>query len=126
MKHLSLWLTVLLVGAAPLAAAAADYGPNCQLPAANNGEQQTSATQTAAAPTDAIAKSDPLAAGADDPSGILPLSPRVAPASSAPSSSALRSQGPMSSSKPRGNAPTKPAVEPNPATWQSMLPGSIQ
>lgn len=124
MKHPSLYLTVLLLGAVPLAAAALDYGPNRTLLAAENGAPQLPGAQVRAASMGAMPKPD--AVEADDTSVAPTVAPRVTPSASSPAS-APRNHGPTASNKPRAAAqPNKPATEPGPATWQSLLPGSIQ
>ncbi len=124
MKHVSSWLTILLLGCVPLTAAAFDYGPNRPLLAAENGAPQLPALQQRDAPAGAMSKPDVMTAATVETPDASPAIPRMAPPST--SSVAPRSHGPTASAKPRTAAPTQPAAEPGPATWQSLLPGSIQ
>ncbi|HLI18149.1 MAG TPA: hypothetical protein VKV22_07765 [Rhodanobacteraceae bacterium] len=129
MKHLSLCLTVLLLGGVPLAAAAVDYGPNSILLAAEN-----TAPQLPGAPVrsgNAIPKPDMMAADAEDgggasDAGAAPIQQRVAPSASTPrANQAPHSPGPSASNKPHAPA-AQPVPVPFTPSWQSLLPGSIQ
>lgn len=124
MKHLSMWLAVLLLGGLPLAATALDYGPNRQLLAAENGAPQPPGMQTQAAAPGAMAKSDLGEANVGDTPGPASAAPRVAPV--ATPSAATRNPGPTASNKPRDPTPSKPVDQLDPASWRSLLPGSIQ
>ena len=128
MKHLSLWLTVILLGAMPLAAAAFDYGPNQPLLAANASVPQLPGAQVRAAAEGSLPRGDVLAANADDTSApAIDTTSRARPAT--PTGSATRPvrNGTAANSKPR-QSPPPVTSEPLPtqATWQSLLPGSIQ
>jgi hypothetical protein len=129
MRHLSLWLTVLLLSGVPLTAAALDYGPNSSLLAAANAPQ-LSDSQGRAGSTGEMSKPDLAIADSGDSEDAAPApapghqqmtpgthSPQSAPASRNPSSTA--------SNKPRAATGQQPP-EPPTATWQSLLPGSIQ
>jgi hypothetical protein len=120
MKHVPLWLTVLLLGGLPLTAAALDYGPNRTLLAAENGAPQLPVLQQRDAPNGAMSR--PEAASTESPSPSS-AEPRMSP-SSASAAATARPRGPTASNKSRGANPEQPA--PGPATWQSLLPGSIQ
>ena len=122
MKHLSLWLTVLLLGGLPLTAAALDYGPNRNLLAAENGAPQLPVLQQRDAAGAAASRSDMMAASVED-RNPAPAEPRMI-APSASSAAAARPRGPTASNPLRNANPQQPA--PGPATWQSLLPGSIQ
>lgn len=122
MKHPSLWLTVLLLGGLPLTAAAFDYGPNRTLLAAENGAPQLPALQQRDAPGAAMPRSDVMATSVEDPNPAL-AEPRMT-ASSASSAAAARPRVPPAGNPLRNANPQQPA--PGPATWQSLLPGSIQ
>ncbi|WHZ19654.1 MAG: hypothetical protein OJF55_001803 [Rhodanobacteraceae bacterium] len=128
MKQLSMWLTVLLLGCLPLAAAALDYGPNRPLLAAENGAPPLPGAQTQAASPSASPKPDIAEAGVDESPDPAPATLRVAPSASSPAEAApaSRNRGPSASNKPAISAPLKPAIEPDPASWRSLLPGSIQ
>ncbi|HKZ09087.1 MAG TPA: hypothetical protein VJL61_00080 [Rhodanobacteraceae bacterium] len=120
MKHLPLWLTVLLLGGVPLTAAAFDYGPNRTLLAAENGAPQLPVLQQRDAASVAVSKPEVMAAAsAESPNP----EPRMTPSSTS-AAAAARPRGPTASNKSRGANPEQPA--PGPATWQSLLPGSIQ
>lgn len=120
MKHLSSWLTVLLLGAVPLSAAALDYGPNRPLLAAENGAPPLPAAH--ATSRDPVPK--PYMADIDaDTADAGPAIPRIAPVAS-PGVPRV-GQAPSASNKPRTRI-AKPATAPTPASWQSLLPGSIQ
>lgn len=128
MKHLSMSLTVLLLGVLPLAAVAAvDYGPNRPLLAATGNASQLPSPQAAGPSAGAAPKLDLLSANNDsapDPAPSTPLVPP--PTSSTPPSAAPRGGAPSASNKTRGVAPAKPETEPAPESWRSLLPGSIQ
>ena len=124
MKHLSLLLTVLMLGAMPLTAAALDYGPNRPLLAVDNSVPQLPGTQAHTAQIGTMPKPDVAEAGDDDTSDALPAAPHTAPPPSPPIAG-QPSHGPSASNKPR-NSTTKPTTAPSPASWQSLLPGSIQ
>jgi hypothetical protein len=123
MKHLSLCLTVLVLGAAPLTAAALDYGPDRPLLAAENGAPQLPSAQTRTESMGTMPKPDVAEVDSGGGAEAAPAVPRVAPVASpgvtrpAPEASA--------SNKPRSRI-AKPATAPTPASWQSLLPGSIQ
>ena len=123
MKHLPLRLTVLLLGGLPLTAAAFDYGPNRNLLAAENGAPQLSVLQQRDAPGSTAPKPDVMAAASVENPDPSPAEPRMTPSSASPGAAA-RPRGPTASNKTRGANPEQPA--PGPATWQSLLPGSIQ
>lgn len=125
MKHLSIWLTALLLGGVAPTAAALDYGSNPTLLAADgNAPALPSATHEAAPGVMAID------AGGGDESGdagenATPGAPRPVRPTAAPRTSALpRAPGP-SAGNPRVGAPTPESPTPG-AAWQSLLPGSIQ
>jgi hypothetical protein len=123
MKHLPLWLTVLLLGGVPLTAAAFDYGPNRTLLAAENGAPQLPVLQQRDAPSGALSKPEVMKAASAESPNPSSAEPRMTP-SSASAAAAARSRGPTASNQSHGANPEQPA--PGPATWQSLLPGSIQ
>jgi hypothetical protein len=123
MKHLPLWLTVLLLGGLPLTAAAFDYGPNRTLLAAENGAPQLPVLQQRDAPGGAVPKPDVMAAASVENPAPMPAEPRMTPPVAARAATAPP-RGPTASNNARGVNPEQPA--PGPATWQSLLPGSIQ
>jgi hypothetical protein len=127
MKHLSLWLTVILLGAMPLAAAAFDYGPNQPLLAANASLPQLPAQVRATEGSQP--HGDVLAANADDTNTpSIGSTARARPATT-PMTSATRPirNGAAAPSKPRQLPPSAtPEPLPTQPTWQSLLPGSIQ
>lgn len=127
MKHLSMWLTVLLLGALPLAAAALDYGPERPLLAANEGVAQAPGMQMQATSRDAraipgVGESTSMA---DAPGRALASSQVAPPGPSRPA--AVPSGSEVSArNKPRPAVPTHPDAETHPPSWRSLLPGSIQ
>jgi hypothetical protein len=128
MKHLSLWLTVILLGATPLAAAAFDYGPNQPLLAANASLPQLPGAQARAAADGSQPHGDVLAANADDAS-VSAIDSTAHARTAAPTASANRSTRNAATvkSKPHRSPPlATPEPLPTQATWQSLLPGSIQ
>lgn len=127
MKHLSSCLTVLLLGGVPLAAAAVDYGPNSTLLAAETTAPQLPGAMRAA-PGNAIPKPDMVAGDAADAGdAVQPIPQRMAPSASAPrpATPTLRSPGPTANNNPHATT-TQPMQVPPTASWQSLLPGSIQ
>lgn len=127
MKHLSLWLTVILLGAMPLAAAAFDYGPNQPLLAADSSVPQLPGTQVHAVTAAELPAPDVIAAnGSDAGAGATDGTPR-ARALPSPESTPTHRHVPVvrnRSHEPPSSA--KPEPVPTQATWQSLLPGSIQ
>lgn len=128
MRHSSLWLAVLLLAGAPLTAAAVDYGPNAHLLAADSNAPQLPGAQVDAAARGEMPKPDYISPDADEPAGGAP-SPaapqRMTPSSASPRTTpATANPGPTASNKPR--VPVAHPVPPPTATWQSLLPGSIQ
>ncbi len=128
MKHLSMGLTALLLGALPLAAAAFDYGPNQAMLAANQalaaadsdlpplpGAQPNAAArqETSGATSDEAANGAPSTPGADRNATATPTPRRGASASNTPAHHAA----------PPSSAPLTVPLQPS---WQSLLPGSIQ
>jgi hypothetical protein len=124
MKHPSLLLTVLILGAVPLTAAALDYGPNQQLLAVENGSPPLPGAQARAAAMGAMPKPDTAEAGDNDAVDASPALPHARSTPSAPVA-ARPDHGPSASNKPRSST-SGPATAPSPASWQSLLPGSIQ
>jgi hypothetical protein len=123
MKHLAPWLTVLLAGCFPLTAAAFDYGPNHPLLAAENGAPQLPALQSHQTSADSAKPGVTATSAVERPD---PMAPRMTPSASSPPPDTARSRGPTASAKPLSATSTPPATAPGPATWQSLLPGSIQ
>lgn len=127
MKHLSLWLTVVLLGAMPLAAAAFDYGPNQPLLAANASVPQLPGAQVQAAAEGSLSHGDVLAANADDTSApAIDGTAHARPATPSGSASRPARNSAVVNSKPRRAPPVTSEPLPTQATWQSLLPGSIQ
>lgn len=129
MRHLSLWLTVLLLSGVPLTAAALDYGPNSSLLAAANAPQ-LSDSQGRAGSTGEISKPDLATADSGDSEDAAPAPapghPRMTPGTHSPQPApASRNPSSTASNKPRAATGQQPP-EPPTATWQSLLPGSIQ
>lgn len=125
MKHALPWVAVLLLAGVPLTAAALDYGPNRPLLAAENGAPQLPVLQQRNAPTGETSRPDAMTATIDTPESS-PAMPRMAPSASSSPPAARGGRGPTASAKPRNGTAMQPAAEPGPATWQSLLPGSIQ
>ncbi|HET7611306.1 MAG TPA: hypothetical protein VFK29_05920 [Rhodanobacteraceae bacterium] len=123
MKHLTSWLTVLLLGAVPLSAAALDYGPNRPLLAVENGAPQMPDVNAHAGSAAPMAKPDVASVAEVDAIDAAPAMPRVAPV--AAPGAPRPGQAPSASNKPRSKI-ARPATAPSPASWQSLLPGSIQ
>jgi hypothetical protein len=131
MRRSSLWLTVLLVGGVPLTAAAVDYGPNAPLLAADSNAPQLPGSQVAAAARGQMPKPDVVAdseeGGGDSAPGPGPASTpqRMMPSASSPRPGApVHDAGPTARNKPSASA-SHTAPVPT-ASWQSLLPGSIQ
>lgn len=129
MKLLSVSLTVMLLGGVASTAAAADYGSNSPLLAANTdasavaGAQERGESQ-AMAPID-VGGSDENAAGANEDNAV-PDPQHVTRAATSPHPDAsARTPGPSAGSKPRVPA-VQSVAPPATASWQSLLPGSIQ
>ncbi|MES2403046.1 MAG: hypothetical protein V4567_01760 [Pseudomonadota bacterium] len=123
MKRSSLWLTVLLIGGVPLTAAAVDYGPNAPLLAADSNAPQLPGSQGNATARgekpDVMADSED---GGDSAPGPSAAPQRMTPSSSSPH--AAPAHGTAARNKPSAPA-SHPAPTPT-ASWQSLLPGSIQ
>lgn len=128
MKHSSLWLAVLLLGGTPLTAAAVDYGPNAHLLAADSNAPHLPGAQADAAARGQMPKPDYMSPDADEPACSTPstvASQRMTPSTASPHSTPVPTNpGPTASNKPR--VPVAHPVPPPTATWQSLLPGSIQ
>lgn len=130
MRRSSLWLTVLLIGGVPLTAAAVDYGPNAPLLAADSNAPQLPGSQIAASARGEMAKPD-VVADSEDGGGDATPGPSSAPQRMMPSASSPRPAAPARGIGPAArNKPSAPATRPVPtvptASWQSLLPGSIQ
>jgi hypothetical protein len=130
MKHLSLWLTVLLLGSVPLSAAALDYGPDSPLLAGNANAPQLPDAQGRAASMGEMPKPDIAATDSVDSEDAAPAAapahPRMTPAAPSPQHGpAPRSLGSTASNRPAISA-AHGTPQPPPSTWQSLLPGSIQ
>ena len=129
MRCSSLWLTVLLIGSVPLTAAAVDYGPNAPLLAADSNAPQLPGSQVNVAARGEMPKPEVTAdedGGGDSAPGPAATPPRMTPSASSPSPVApAHGLGPAARNKPPASsahaAPTLPT-----ASWQSLLPGSIQ
>lgn len=117
-------MTVLVLGTMPLTAAAFDYGSNRPLLAAENGAPQLPGAQLHASSMDTMPKPDVAAVDSGEGAEAAPASPRVAP----PQSPGVTRSVPATSAsiKPRSSRIATPATAPTPASWQSLLPGSIQ
>lgn len=129
MRRSSLWLTVLLIGGAPLTAAAVDYGPNAPLLAADTNAPQLPGSQGAVSGRGELSKSDVMADsedGGDSAPGPSATPQHMMPSSSSPHATApARGVGAAARNKPSAPA-SHPAPAPPTASWQSLLPGSIQ
>src|SRR6185437_15726163 len=130
MKRSSLWLTVLLVGGVPLTAAAVDYGPNAPLLAADTNAPQLPGSQVTAAARGEMPKPDAMAdseeGGGDSAPGPAPAPERMMPSSASPRpATPVHGMAPAASNKPHASA-TRPVPALPTASWQSLLPGSIQ
>lgn len=123
MKHLSLCLTVLALGALPLTAAAFDYGSNRPLLAAETGAPQLPGAQSHASSMGAMAKPDVSDADSGDGAEAAPAAPRVAPSQTP---GVTRPTPDTSASIKPHTRIAPPATAPTPTSWQSLLPGSIQ
>lgn len=126
MRRSSLWLTVLLIGGVPLTAAAVDYGPNAPLLAADTNAPQLPGSQVSAAARGEMPKADVMADsedGGSDAPGPASAPQRMTPSSSSPRAAAAH--GVAAHNKPSAPA-SHPAQTPPTASWQSLLPGSIQ
>lgn len=121
MKHLSLCLTVLALGALPLTAAAFDYGSNRPLLAAENGAPQLPGAQLHGSSTGTMPKPD-----IDIESGNGAEAVPVSPNARAVSPGVTRPAPQTSASNKTRTRIASPATAPTPASWQSLLPGSIQ
>lgn len=129
MKLLSVSLTVMLLGGVASTAAAADYGSNSPLLAANTDASTVEGAQARGesqgmAPVD-VGGSDESAAGAGE-DNAAPEPQHVARAATSPHPDAsARTPGPSADGKSRVPA-VQSAAPPATASWQSLLPGSIQ
>jgi hypothetical protein len=126
MRRSSLWLTVLLIGGAPLTAAAVDYGPNAPLLAADSNAPQLPGSQVAAAARGEMPKPDIMADTEEGGGDSAPVQQHMMPSTSSPRPVApAHSLGPAARNKPSAPA-TRPVPMLPTAPWQSLLPGSIQ
>lgn len=131
MKRLSLSLTVLLLGGAPLVATAADYGPNAPLLASTANTPQLPGAQARAAahgempaPEGVESESTTGTDGTDNAAAAPePLDPQPSGRHVTPAPHAL---GPTASNKSHASPVERPVPLPATASWQSLLPGSIQ
>lgn len=122
MKHLSLQLTVLLLGAIPLAASALDYGPERALLAANTG-----VAPAAVMPPRATVADVESGAGSDDTVDAATATPRVAPSSrTQPAVESPANRSAPIRDQARGAEPPPRVHDAHPPSWRSLLPGSIQ
>lgn len=130
MRRSSLWLTVLVIGGLPLTAAAVDYGPNAPLLAADTNAPQLPGSQVSAAARGEMPKPDVTSDSEESGGGDSAPGPTSAPERMMPSASSPRPVvpahgiGPAARNKP--HASTAPAPTLPTASWQSLLPGSIQ
>ncbi|HEU4855831.1 MAG TPA: hypothetical protein VFS86_00855 [Rhodanobacteraceae bacterium] len=127
MKHLSVWLALLLLGGMPLTAAALDYGPNSPLLAADTNVPQLPDAQVNAVARGEMPKPD-VAADNEGAAGEAAAPQRMTPSTASRSAHAAtlpRNPGPSASNKPRVPV-AHPVPAPPTAAWQSLLPGSIQ
>lgn len=125
MKRLSPWLAVLILCSLPLTAAAFDYGPSPTLLAGSADAPQLPGADVRAAARGEMPKPDVTPEDELEPEPPAPAprtaSPAAAPARPGP---VLHKLGPSASNKPHiQNAHPTPAPA---ASWQSLLPGSIQ
>ena len=134
MRRLSAWVTVVvLLAGLPLTAAAVDYGSNSLLLAADTGAPQLPGAVGHASAKGELAKPGPMMLDANAASdsaeaneAVPAPSQRMAPSTTSPRpASAPRNPGASASNKPHAT-PAHPAPVPAPASWQSLLPGSIQ
>ncbi|TAN05046.1 MAG: hypothetical protein EPN38_12440 [Rhodanobacteraceae bacterium] len=126
MKRLSPWLAVLILCSVPLTAAAFDYGPDQTLLAGSADAPQLPGAAVREAARGELPRPDVMpddAATDSDPPAPAPhaTQPAAAPARPGP---AIGKLGPSASNKPRIQA-AHPTPAPA-ASWQSLLPGSIQ
>lgn len=122
MRRSSLWLTVLLIGGLPLTAAAVDYGPNAPLLAADTNAPQLPGSQGTTSARGEMSKADVMAdedGGGDSAPGPSSTPQHMMPHAAAPA------HGTTARNKPAAPA-SHPAPTPPTASWQSLLPGSIQ
>jgi hypothetical protein len=129
MRRSSLWLTVLLIGGVPLTAAAVDYGPNAPLLAADSNAPQLPGSQVAAAARGQMPKPD-VVADSEDGGGDSVPGPASTPQRMMPSGSPQRAAAPareaVSTARNKPSASATSATPVPTASWQSLLPGSIQ
>ncbi|HEX7370105.1 MAG TPA: hypothetical protein VF284_07480 [Rhodanobacteraceae bacterium] len=125
MKHLSLCVTVLLLGGVPLTAAALDYGPNAPLLAAETASPQLPGAQVHAVAHGEMPQPEAMTADDGNDAGGNPSTQHLAPSSSAHPGASRHVPGPAASNKPHGSV-AHPTPVPHTASWQSLLPGSIQ
>lgn len=117
MKRLAMLLVVLSLAGLPLAAAALDYGPSQLLAAADRNAPQLPSPGAHAATMDATPKPDLADTAAGDATAAAPAPAGAPRAHAAPNG--------IASNKPQPHT-AKPAPQPTQASWQSLLPGSIQ
>lgn len=114
MKFLSIPVAILILVALPLTATAVEYGPGRAMLAASDGAPQLPTLGTGAASAAPMEKPDLAdATGAGAPAAPAPVPPPHAHA-------------PASHHADKPAHPGKAAAPPTQASWQSLLPGSIQ
>jgi hypothetical protein len=127
MKCLSPWLAVLILGSVPLTAAALDYGPNRALLAVGADAPQLPGAEARAAARGEMPRPDTMPEDDDaDANTSAPMVPHVIRPAVTPSrpGPTIRNPSPSASNKPR--IPTAHPAPAPAASWQSLLPGSIQ
>jgi hypothetical protein len=127
MKRLSPWLAVLILCSVPLTAAALDYGPNRALLAAGADTPQLPGAEVRAAARGEMPRPDVVS---EDAAADANTSAPAAPHAIRPAVTPSRPGPPIPNPSPSAsNKPHTPAAHPAPApaaSWQSLLPGSIQ